>query len=195
MSADRSRSGPAPYGHPSRPASPAVSSSSGGPSPAGGTDTGTGPAEPTAAEARTALEALDADAAHLAGRFVTPRWYQVLIAAAVALMLCALIIPRVHPASVVPLLVIWSPTMLFVATRQHGVAATHRAGRRSRRAMLRTFAVLGVLLVIAVLLKTSALSSWLILLPALGSFVAVLLLSRHYDAAVRSEVADPDEAR
>lgn len=189
MSADRSRSGPAPYGHPSRPASPAVSSSSGGPSPAGGTDTGTGPAEPTAAEA------LDADAAHLAGRFVTPRWYQVLIAAAVALMLCALIIPRVHRASVVPLLVIWSPTMLFVATRQHGVAATHRAGRRSRRAMLRTFAVLGVLLVIAVLLKTSALSSWLILLPALGSFVAVLLLSRHYDAAVRSEVADPDEAR
>lgn len=150
---------------------------------------------PTSAEARAALEDLDADASQLAGRLVTPRWYHLLVAAAVALAMCALIIPRVHPAAVVPTLVICSPSLIFAYTRDYGVARPHRAGRRSRRAMVWTVAVLAVLLGIAVLLKISALSSWLILLPAAASFVAVFVLGHRYDAAVRTEVADPGKIR
>lgn len=150
----------------------------------------------TSAEARAALAALDADSTRLSHRVVTPSWYRVLVAAAVALPLCALIIPRVHLATVVPWLVIWTPWMLgaYSRTRHGGNAVPRRPGRRSRRSMLLALAVLAMLAAIAVLVKLSALSSWLILLPAAASFLAALVLGRRYDAVVRAEIADPDGA-
>lgn len=152
-------------------------------------------APPTSTEARAALDSLEADSSRLSRQFVTPRWHGVLVAAAVALPLCALIIPAVHPATVVPWLAIWSPWMFSAYSRTHHQGTgPHRPGRRSRRAKLLTLAVLAVLAVVAVLLKISTLSSWLILLPAAASFLAALMLGRRYDTTVRAEVADPDGA-
>ena len=144
---------------------------------------------PTAGGARAALSALEADATQLAERLVTPWWYHVLVGALVALAIGSLAIPRVHPAAVVPVLVIWTPFLLNAFTRRYGIAVPQPAGRRSRRALLLCLTVLGSLVAVAVVLAISSPAPWLVLLPAAASFGATIMLGRRYDAVLRSEVA------
>lgn len=159
----------------------------------GGRDSeGTAIHEPTGAEARATLDAMDTDATQLAERLVTPWWYHALLGAAVALAIGSLMIPQVHPAAVIPFVVIWMPVMLTAYTSRWGVAAPRAAGRRSRRALLLCLAVLGVIVAFAVLLPTTALSPWWGALPAAAGCGATVVLGRHRDAVLRSEVANLD---
>lgn len=121
-----------------------------------------------------------------------PRWHQALAAAAVALAVASLVIPDVSAAAVVPLVVIWSPWLLTAA--RHGTDGKPLpSGPRARRALVLASLALGVLLVLAVLIKVSSLSSWWGLAPAAASFVGVLVLGLHHDAAVRVDLAEADD--
>lgn len=153
--------------------------------------------EPTAAEARVALAGLDADATQIAERLVTPWWYHVLLGATAALAIGSLRIPQVSPAAVVPLVVIWMPFMLtaYTNTSRWGVSLPRPAGRRSRRVLLLYLVVLGAIVALAVLLTTTPLSPWWGTLPAAAGCGATMVLGRHRDAVLRSEVARPDARR
>lgn len=154
-----------------------------------------GSGEPTATEARAALDALDTDATQLAERIVTPWWYHVALGALVALVIGAVAIPQVSPAVVVPFFVIAIPTLLHVYTSRYGVSTSRPSGPRSRRALLLSLAVLVVLLIAAVLIEKSSLSTWWAVLPTAASFAATVVLGRRYDAVLRAEVATPEASR
>jgi hypothetical protein len=144
---------------------------------------------PTPAEAREALAGLGTDAARLAERVVTPRWYHPTLGAIVALICCALALPS--PVSVVflPFTIFALPALALIYRRRYGVWIAQPSGRRSKR-LLWTMAVLFLLSVgAAVAIRFTGVEYWWVLLPAAVGFVASVVLGRRYDDALRRELA------
>lgn len=145
----------------------------------------------TSAQARAALDALDADASQLAGRLVSPWWYHLILGVIVAAAIGAQALPTVPSMSVIVLVIIWIPFLMQSYTSRYRISMTRPAGPRSRRMLLLILTVLAVLMASGVVLKIAALPQWWVLLPAAVGFVATALLGRRYDAVLRSEIADP----
>ena len=155
---------------------------------------GAGVPPPTPEEARAALDALDTDAAQLAGRLESPWGYHLTLGALVAVALTAQALPGVPAISVTVLVIIWIPFLMQSYTTRYRISMTRPAGPRSRRMLLLILAVLALLTGSVVVLKIAALLQWWVLLPAITGFLATVLLGRRYDAVLRSEITAPSHS-
>lgn len=143
---------------------------------------------PDAAEARAALETLDADAARLAEQVPAPWWHHFLLGAMVALGIGALALPSVVSGVVFGLVVVHLFLHLPGYARRRGLSTAQLARPRSRRTLVLVIAVPASLLIVSALLRTSALPTWWIALPALAGLLAMVPLGRHYDTVLKDEL-------
>lgn len=146
---------------------------------------------PTAEEARAALDALDADAAQLAGRLESPWWYHLTLGILVAAAIVGQSLPGIPGMTMIVLVIVWIPFLMRAYTSRYRISMTRPAGPRSRRMLLLILAVLALLMASGVALKLAALPQWWVLMPATIGVAATVLLGRRYDAVLRSEIADP----
>ncbi len=143
----------------------------------------------TADEARAALRGLDADGARLAQHMVTPWWYHPALGVIVAVVVAAQALPGSASTIAVALAVIAIPVLLLAHTRRYGISTTNPVGPRSRRLLLAMLGILLLAMVAGVVVTLSDSPSWWVLVPAALAGVAMIVLGRRYDDALRDEVA------
>ena len=152
------------------------------------------PSRPTMAEARDALDGLDADGARLARRVVTPWWYHVGLAAIVFTLIGAQGLRGVASIMLVALAVVAIPVLTLVYSHRYGVSTAQPGGRRSRRLLVAAIAVLVLGMLSALVVRfTEATDVWVVV-PAAVAAAAIVVLGRRYDDALRIEIARHDEA-
>lgn len=149
------------------------------------------PREPTPADARAALSTLDADGERLAGRVVTPWWYHVSLGAIVAAFVASQALPAGASAALLALGILALPLLTTIYSRRYGLTITQPAGRRSRRLLLSTLAILISAMACGVVIKLTGAEPWWVLAPAAVAFAATVVLGRRYDDALRGELARP----
>lgn len=147
------------------------------------------PERPTAAEARAALNALDADGAVLAERVVTPWWYHLGLAGIVFAMTGAQALAGPLAMVVIAIAVVAIPVLTLAHSRQSGVSISEPGGNRSRRVLIASIAVLVLGMAAAFVLRVLEVPSWWVLVAALIAGISTVLLSRAYDGALRTELA------
>lgn len=143
---------------------------------------------PDAAEARAALDALDADAARLAEQVPAPWWYHLLLGALVALGVGALALPSVAFGVVFGLVVVHLCLHLPAYARRRGLSTAQLARPRSRRMLMLVIAVPASLLIVSALLQMSPLSPWWTVAPAAAGLLTMVPLGRRYDRALQDEL-------
>ncbi|WP_299058121.1 hypothetical protein [uncultured Nocardioides sp.] len=149
----------------------------------------TGPVTPDAEEARAALSGLDGDSARLAERVVTPWWYHPVLGAVVAGVALSSTLPPSATAAVIALCVVVLFLLPVAYRRRYGVWVSEPAGPRSRRVHTVLLAIILACVVGGFLLGMLGVV-WA-LVPAGVLFVAVVLLGRRYDVALRADLAGP----
>jgi hypothetical protein len=162
--------------------------------PSGGPENGAAggcESAPSVAEARVALDALDADSSRLAARLVTPWWYHLVLGVMVCAAIGAQALPRVTSMTVIVLVIIWIPFLIKAYTSRYKVWMSEPAGPRSRRMMLVLVVTLVVLMASGVLMRIGGLSPWWVLVPAALGLPATVWLGRRYDAALRADLSTP----
>lgn len=141
----------------------------------------------TAEAARAALNGLDDDNARLADRVVTPWWYHPVLGAVVAVVALSSTLPPSAMASVIALCVVVLVLLPAAYRRRYGVWVSQPAGPESRR-MFRWVMAAIVLGVVGGALLGMVEPVWA-LVPAVLVLVAVVVLGRRYDAALRRDLA------
>ncbi|GAA1485142.1 hypothetical protein [Brachybacterium fresconis] len=150
---------------------------------------------PSPREARSALSDLDSDSARLAGRVVTPWWYHPLLAVFVATFIGSPAMPGGAPPAIVALTIIGVLLLVEAYARRTGISLTLPTGPRSRRLQGVLISLLPLGLAADAAIKLAGLSAVWNLLPAVVAGIAVLVLGRRYDDALRSELARWDSPR
>ncbi|MCH1868560.1 hypothetical protein [Nocardioides sp. CFH 31398] len=141
----------------------------------------------TAEAAREALSGLDDDNARLADRVVTPWWYHPVLGAVVAAVALSPALPPSATVAVVALCVVVLALLPVAYRRRYGVRVSQPAGDRSRRMFRWVMAAIVLGIVGGALLGVLA-PVWA-LVPAGLVLVAVVVLGRRYDEALRHDLA------
>lgn len=142
---------------------------------------------PTAEAARAALSGLDVDTARLADRVVTPWWYHPVLGTVVAVVALSPTLPPSATASVIALCVVVLVLLPAAYRRRYGVWVSEPAGPRSRR-MFRWVMASIVLGVVGGAVLGMVAPVWAVV-PALLVLLAVVVLGRRYDEALREDLA------
>ena len=149
----------------------------------------------SSAAASEALKELNADGARLADRVVTPWWYHGVLGVIVAAFVGSQVLDGAAPLFVVALGIVALPVLTTAYSRRYGVTVTRPAGRRSRRLLFGTVAVLVVAMIAAIVLTFIDVSPWWVLVPTTAAFIATVVFGRRYDDALRGELTRNGDAR
>ncbi|MGL3151424.1 hypothetical protein ACSS7Z_13815 [Microbacterium sp. A82] len=147
------------------------------------------PAQPTSAQAREALNTLDADGKSLSQRVVTPWWYHTALGLIVALLVGSQAFSGPASIMVVALSIVAIPVLTMTYSSRYGVTVTQPAGPLSRRLLLVTLGVALLAFLAGVAIKVVGASPWWVAIPAVVAFTVTLVLGRRYDDALRNEIA------
>lgn len=147
------------------------------------------PSQPTSAQAREALNALDADGKSLAQRVVTPWWYHSALGLIVALLVGSQAFSGSASIMVVALSVVAIPVLTMAYSSRYGVTITQPAGSGSKRLLLVTLGVALLAFLAAVAIKVVGANPWWVAIPAIVAFAVTFVLGRRYDDALRREIA------
>jgi len=137
--------------------------------------------------ARAALSGLDDDNARLAERVVTPWWYHPVLGVVVAAVALSSSLPPSAMSSVIAAAVVVLVLLPAAYRRRYGVWVSEPAGPRSRR--LFRHVMVAIVLGIAGGALLGLLGLVWALAPAVLVLVAVVVLGRRYDAALRQDLA------
>ncbi|MET4224807.1 hypothetical protein [Oerskovia enterophila] len=141
------------------------------------------------AQARAALEGLDADGATLAERAVTPWWYHLTLGTIVAVIICTQALPS--PASLVtlPVALFALPVLVLVYRRRYGLWFSQPAGPRSKRIYQVLLATVVLCFGAMLIVRFTEIEYTWVLVPASVGFLAAVVLGPLYDQAFRRELA------
>ena len=143
--------------------------------------------EPSAAEARRALEALAADRRELADRMATPTWYHPALAALVFILVAGYGFERLFLIA----LVLYSAGLVALVTayrRITGVWSTNWSRIGGRRYAVTLVVVLLACLGLSNAARTGAVPWWWALVAGVVSGLSTLWVGPRLDAAVRSSL-------
>ncbi|MDR2565543.1 MAG: hypothetical protein LBC97_05685 [Bifidobacteriaceae bacterium] len=144
--------------------------------------------QPTPAQARAALEALEWDNSKLARRVATPNWYHPLMAVIVAVFVIAQVMPTPVFVVVTAVGVAALGNMVTVYRQRYGVLAAGPVGAKARWLL---FGSMGVYLLAAAagqIIKLAHVPHWWVLAPAVIASGAMLIAGPRYDNALRAEL-------
>ena len=143
---------------------------------------------PNQSEADDALHVLDADAARLAARVVTPRWYYVVVALIEAVSVVAFVLPTAVFATVMAVSVLALALLANAAVRREGVRMNPSTPQSKRLyAVILGLVSAGILARVA--MRFAGVSPWWALVPATGVAIAIVALGPRLERTMRRDIA------